>query len=113
MRCSRCNGLLIPEYVLFDDGTSSTGLSCVNCGEKIDPQILKNRAGIREPEPPQNFTEFHYWPERTFTCSCGKTVTGHYSPNRECCDECRNAKILKSSRESKMRKRREEEARAV
>lgn len=47
-QCERCGGFLVPHHCLDVEG-SSTGelwcwtLRCIQCGEVIDPVILKNR----------------------------------------------------------------------
>ena len=44
--CHRCNGLLVPEYGIDLHGALVGGVRtcrCVQCGDVIDPIILKNR----------------------------------------------------------------------
>ena len=49
--CPRCGGLLVraPFVDLLEDGTSSdyAARRCVQCGEVIDPLILRNRSPRR------------------------------------------------------------------
>ena len=46
-RCSRCGGLLVTEWcfdLLDDSGHLDIPVHrCVQCGERVDPVILKNR----------------------------------------------------------------------
>lgn len=45
-RCHRCNGLLVPEYTSDFQGAPGGEVlarRCVQCGEVIDPIILRNR----------------------------------------------------------------------
>ena len=46
-RCSRCGGLLVTEWCfdLFDDSghLDIPVHRCVQCGERVDPVILRNR----------------------------------------------------------------------
>ena len=47
MKCTRCHGSLVPEYAydLANSGSISASLwKCVQCGDRIDPIILANRA---------------------------------------------------------------------
>lgn len=39
-RCQRCNGLMMR------DGSSLVAYRCVQCGDVVDPAILKNRTAI-------------------------------------------------------------------
>ncbi len=47
VRCSRCGGLLVPEQcfdLLSDNGhLDFPAKRCVQCGDLVDPVILKNR----------------------------------------------------------------------
>jgi RNase P subunit RPR2 len=47
IRCSRCNGLMVGEQgfaARIDTGEASVSLRrCVQCGEIVDPVILRNR----------------------------------------------------------------------
>jgi hypothetical protein len=40
-RCSRCSGLMVAEW--YQDLSDYTAQRCVQCGEIVDPVILKNR----------------------------------------------------------------------
>lgn len=40
-RCSRCSGLMVAEWC--EDLSDYTAQRCVQCGEVIDPVILRNR----------------------------------------------------------------------
>jgi hypothetical protein len=40
-RCSRCNGLMVAEWC--EDLSDYTAQRCVQCGEIVDPVILRNR----------------------------------------------------------------------
>jgi len=40
-RCSRCGGLMVAEWC--EDLSDYTAQRCVQCGEVIDPVILRNR----------------------------------------------------------------------
>ncbi len=48
MRCVRCQGLMVRDhfYDLLDDTglLSIRGWRCVNCGNILDPLILRNKA---------------------------------------------------------------------
>ena len=46
-RCARCGGLMVEEPCtdFWDDAGNATVSRCVQCGEVIDPVILKNRQG--------------------------------------------------------------------
>ena len=47
MKCPRCAGLMqVKELCYRGDACSSWG--CINCGELVDPVILKNRAYTQE-----------------------------------------------------------------
>ncbi|MBX3237650.1 MAG: hypothetical protein KF814_16000 [Nitrospiraceae bacterium] len=54
--CLRCGGLLVTEYCM--DLFNSTGeiecaaSRCVQCGDVVDPVILRNRLVHREPRRP-------------------------------------------------------------
>lgn len=41
MRCPRCLGWMMPEQV--GDFEKFTLFACLNCGERVDHQILRNR----------------------------------------------------------------------
>ena len=51
--CPRCRGLMVQDFcldVLGDMGESEFAAKrCVQCGEVIDPVILRNRGTRREP----------------------------------------------------------------
>jgi len=49
MLCERCLGLMDQE-VVFGESRRTTLWKCINCGERIDAVIAKNRV---DPEPPQ------------------------------------------------------------
>ena len=42
MECERCHGMMVYEK-FFDGPEAFWGQRCVNCGECIDAEILKNR----------------------------------------------------------------------
>lgn len=49
--CARCGGFMVAEYFFDLIGTSPTGFianRCVQCGDVIDPFILKNRAQLSQ-----------------------------------------------------------------
>jgi hypothetical protein len=48
VRCGRCGGLMVPEYIAE---LNEECWKCVVCGERVDPLILAHReegAGVRE-----------------------------------------------------------------
>ena len=53
MQCPRCRNLMVEQ--IFEDLRDDTGSlyfkgwRCITCGEVLDPLILINRAGHREP----------------------------------------------------------------
>jgi hypothetical protein len=53
MDCPRCHGLMISQfYEDLEDDTGRIHLSawrCVNCGEVVDPVILKHRLSLPKP----------------------------------------------------------------
>lgn len=59
MKCPRCSGYMEIIYH-FDEECNQKFLECLNCGEVIDPIILKNRK--------RNLKEFNYknQPRRSF-----------------------------------------------
>jgi hypothetical protein len=46
-RCPRCNGLMVAEWC--QDLSDCTAQRCVQCGEVIDPVILRNRGALQGP----------------------------------------------------------------
>ena len=52
MRCQRCRGLCVREY-LREGGAAIPVAKCINCGEIVDPRILRNRAGQIRQGPPE------------------------------------------------------------
>ena len=46
-RCSRCNGLMVAEWC--DDLSDYRVQRCVQCGEVVDPVILRNRRALQGP----------------------------------------------------------------
>ncbi|NOT23529.1 MAG: hypothetical protein HOP22_12510 [Nitrospiraceae bacterium] len=40
-RCPRCSGLMVAEW--YEDLSDYTAQRCVQCGEIVDPVILRNR----------------------------------------------------------------------
>ena len=56
--CSRCGGMFIRESLLdlFDDTGQiwRWGLRCVQCGNVVDPVILKHRTNADLPNPKNN-----------------------------------------------------------
>ena len=40
-RCPRCSGLMVAEW--YEDLSDHTAQRCVQCGEIVDPVILRNR----------------------------------------------------------------------
>lgn len=58
--CTRCGGLMVNDFCT--DLLNSTGelefaaKRCVQCGEVVDPIILRNRR-LRQDSPPARFTE--------------------------------------------------------
>ena len=55
--CARCGGLLVPDFamdLLFCIGeTKFAAQRCVQCGEMVDPVILRNRRMTHESVPAQ------------------------------------------------------------
>jgi hypothetical protein len=50
MRCTRCNGLMVPELT-EDAGIKAVTYRCIHCGDVIDHKILRHRLG--PPQPPK------------------------------------------------------------
>ena len=46
-RCPRCSGLMVAEWC--EDLSDYTAQRCVQCGEVIDPVILRNRGALHGP----------------------------------------------------------------
>lgn len=46
-RCPRCSGLMVDEWC--QDLSDSRAQRCVQCGEMIDPVILRNRGALYGP----------------------------------------------------------------
>lgn len=50
MRCDKCGGLMVVDsYLNFEGDRNQVWLGhwrCVNCGNTVDPRILKNRLQI-------------------------------------------------------------------
>lgn len=46
-RCPRCSGLMVAEWC--EDLSDYTAQRCVQCGEVIDPVILRNRGALQGP----------------------------------------------------------------
>ena len=46
-RCPRCSGLMVDEW--YQNLSDSRAQRCVQCGEVIDPVILRNRGALQEP----------------------------------------------------------------
>ena len=46
-RCPRCSGLMVAEWC--EDLSDYTAQRCVQCGEVIDPVILRNRGILQGP----------------------------------------------------------------
>ena len=44
-RCPRCSGLMVAEWC--EDLSDYTAQRCVQCGEVIDPVILRNRGTLQ------------------------------------------------------------------
>lgn len=47
MACQRCFGLCVDEYLL-DNGHRHIAWRCVNCGNIVDPTIVRNRKNVGE-----------------------------------------------------------------
>jgi RNase P subunit RPR2 len=49
MKCSRCAGLMVEDYSmeldLLEDDHEVLAWRCLNCGNIIEPVMLRNRAG--------------------------------------------------------------------
>jgi hypothetical protein len=43
-RCPRCSGLMVAEWC--EDLSDYTAQRCVQCGEIVDPVILRNRGAL-------------------------------------------------------------------
>jgi hypothetical protein len=46
-RCPRCSGLMVAEWC--EELSDYTAQRCVQCGEVIDPVILRNRGALQGP----------------------------------------------------------------
>jgi hypothetical protein len=46
-RCPRCSGLMVDEW--YQDLSDYRAQRCVQCGEMIDPVILRNRGALHRP----------------------------------------------------------------
>ena len=46
-RCSRCSGLMVAEWC--EDLSDYRAQRCVQCGEIVDPVILRNRGALQGP----------------------------------------------------------------
>jgi hypothetical protein len=46
-RCPRCSGLMVAEWC--EDLSNYRAQRCVQCGEIVDPVILRNRGAKQEP----------------------------------------------------------------
>lgn len=46
-RCPRCSGLMVDEW--YQDLSDYRAQRCVQCGEMIDPVILRNRGALYGP----------------------------------------------------------------
>ena len=46
-RCPRCSGLMVAEWC--EELSNYTAQRCVQCGEVIDPVILRNRGALQGP----------------------------------------------------------------
>ena len=46
-RCPRCSGLMVDEW--YQDLSDNRAQRCVQCGEMIDPVILRNRGALYGP----------------------------------------------------------------
>lgn len=43
-KCPRCGGLMVDEYLIdYFTGERDLCLSCISCGNKVDPTILGHR----------------------------------------------------------------------
>lgn len=56
--CTRCGGLMVGEYCMdLPNGTGELeflAARCVQCGEVVDPVILKNRSIQQQRRPPHS-----------------------------------------------------------
>jgi len=43
MRCLRCQGTLLKEWVFTENEGGALMVRCVNCGDLIDPVVISNR----------------------------------------------------------------------
>jgi hypothetical protein len=48
-RCPRCSGLMVAEWC--EDLSNYTAQRCVQCGEIVDPVIVRNRGALQGPMP--------------------------------------------------------------
>jgi len=46
-RCPRCSGLMVAEWC--EDLSDYTAQRCVQCGEIVDPVIVRNRGALQAP----------------------------------------------------------------
>ncbi len=112
MTCFRCSHLMLPELCYTPSGVIES-LRCTGCGDIIDEQILRNRAGIDDPKEDTTWfkerysTRMHF---RTFTCiQCHKEVSGEFDCKRQLCsEECKREwhRIACNKRMHKRRERR-------
>jgi hypothetical protein len=45
MQCARCTGLRVPE-IISEGGARVLALRCINCGDVIDPVIVRHRRRV-------------------------------------------------------------------
>jgi len=43
MRCLRCKGTVVEEWIFTEREGSASMARCVNCGDLIDPVVISNR----------------------------------------------------------------------
>jgi hypothetical protein len=43
MRCLRCHGTMVNEWIFTENERGSLMTRCVNCGDLIDPVVISNR----------------------------------------------------------------------
>ncbi len=53
MPCQRCQGLMVMDYCIdLQDGGGPLclrAMRCLNCGDVVDPQIIRHRMGLASP----------------------------------------------------------------
>jgi len=54
-RCPRCSGLMVAEW--YQDLSDYCAQRCVQCGEVIDPVILRNRGALQGPMTTESYRE--------------------------------------------------------